>query len=183
MVLSFSVKKIHGGAYQTGSSCTDIYGPDYILQRDVILVSFNYRLGAFGFLSLDEPTLGVPGNAGLKDQNMALKWIQRNIKSFGGDPDNVTLFGESAGGSSVHYHMISEQSKGLFKRAISMSGVSLNYTWAHQPKRDWAQRLANLLGYTGINDDKSILEFLEDVEADKVVEASNDILTYEVITT
>ena len=89
---------IHGGGFMTGSSCTDCYGPDYLLQKDVIVVTFNYRCGVFGFLTLDDPTLGVPGNAGLKDQVFALKWVQRNIELFGGDRNNVTLFGESVSG-------------------------------------------------------------------------------------
>lgn len=65
-----------------------------------------------GFLSLDSKDLNVPGNAGLKDQLMVLKWVKNNIKYFGGDPENITLFGHSAGGCSVHYHSISEKSKG-----------------------------------------------------------------------
>lgn len=89
---------IHGGGFMVGSSCTDCYGPDYLLQKDVIVVTFNYRCGVFGFLTLDDPELGVPGNAGLKDQVFALKWVQRNIERFGGDPNNVTLFGESVSG-------------------------------------------------------------------------------------
>jgi cholinesterase len=72
-----------------------LYGPDFFLQKDVIVVTINYRLGAIGFLSLKDPNLNVPGNAGLKDQNMALKWVQKNIENFGGDPKRVTLFGES----------------------------------------------------------------------------------------
>lgn len=64
------------------------------MEKDVVLVTFNYRLGAFGFLSLDDVSLGVPGNAGLKDQLFALKWIKENIKNFGGDSENVTLFGK-----------------------------------------------------------------------------------------
>lgn len=64
------------------------------MEKDIILVTFNYRLGAFGFLSLDDETLGVPGNGGLKDQLFALKWVKKNIQNFGGDPDNITLFGK-----------------------------------------------------------------------------------------
>lgn len=76
-----------------GSSSTEIFGPDYILQKDVILVTLNYRLGVFGFLSLDERELNVPGNNGLQDQLFALRWIQKSIAKFGGDPGNVTLMG------------------------------------------------------------------------------------------
>ena len=65
------------------------------MQKDVVLVTVNYRLGPVGFLSLQDPELGIPGNAGLKDQTFALKWVQRNIERFGGDPNNVTVFGES----------------------------------------------------------------------------------------
>lgn len=177
---SFMLWQIHGGGFQMGSSRTDIYGPDFILQKDVILVTLNYRLGAFGFLSFDDPTLEVPGNAGLKDQTFALKWVQSNIEKFGGDPTNVTLFGESAGGASVHYHMISEHSKGLFKRAIPMSGVAFNTPFSLQPRRNWAQRLAFKLGYNGTQDEKSILAFLENVEAYKIAEISDKILTPQV---
>jgi carboxylesterase type B len=86
---------IHGGGFNSGSSQTDLFGPDYLLQKDVVLVTVNYRLGPVGFLSLDDPELNIPGNAGLKDQTFALKWVQRNIERFGGDPGNVTVFGES----------------------------------------------------------------------------------------
>lgn len=145
----------------------------------MILVSFNYRLGALGFLSLKDPTLGVPGNAGLKDQVFALKWVQKNIENFGGDKNNVTLFGESAGGVSVHYHMISEKSEGLFNRAIPMSGVAFN-CWALQPNRNYAQRLASLLQYDGDQSDKNILSFLETVDVSKIVKLSHKILSAKV---
>ena len=87
--------QIHGGGFCRGSSRTDLYGPDYLLQKDIVFVSFNYRLGPIGFLSLDDPKLEIPGNAGLKDQILALKWVQSNIENFGGDPKQCTIFGES----------------------------------------------------------------------------------------
>ncbi|KAG5667648.1 hypothetical protein PVAND_015622 [Polypedilum vanderplanki] len=171
---------IHGGGFQTGSSSPSLYfQPDYLLQKELVIVSFNYRVGAIGFLSLDDPSLDVPGNAGLKDQRMALKWIKENIKNFGGDPDSITLFGTSAGGASVHYHLISEKSKGLFHRAIAMSGTSLNLNWAHHPRRNYAERIARLCGYEGDGSDKSVLEFLENADFEKIVEASENILTDE----
>ena len=96
-----------------------MYGPDYLLEKDVIVVSFNYRLGVFGFLSLEDESLNIPGNAGLRDQILALQWIKQNIKNFGGDPDNITLFGESAGAGAVHYLSLFEQTKGLFHRVTT----------------------------------------------------------------
>ncbi|KAH1021322.1 hypothetical protein HUJ04_010853, partial [Dendroctonus ponderosae] len=78
------------------------------MNRGVILVTFNYRLGIFGFLStLDN---AAPGNFGLKDQVMALKWIKQNIGSYGGNPEKVTIFGQSAGAASVHFHLVSKAS-------------------------------------------------------------------------
>lgn len=141
------------------------------------MVSFNYRCGAFGFLSLNDPELKVPANTGLKDQTFALKWIQRNISAFGGDPKNVTIFGESAGGASVHYHMISDHSRDLFQRAIPMSGVAFNSGWTLQPRRNWAFRLADALGYNGSQKEAEVLEFLESADAIKIVEVSQQVLT------
>lgn len=150
------------------------------MQKDVVLVSFNYRVGAIGFLSLDDPSLKVPGNAGLKDQTLALKWICRNISAFGGNPDDVTLFGTSAGGASVHYHLLSDQSKNLFHRAMAMSGTSLNTSWAFHQRRNYALRIAKVMGYSGSEDDKSVLNFLEAADVSQVVLASEKIVTDEV---
>lgn len=170
---------IHGGGFQMGSSKTDFYGADYFMQKDVVLVTFNYRTGPFGFLSLNDPALEVPGNAGLKDQAFALKWIQRNIANFGGDAKNVTLFGDGAGGASTHYHMISEQSKGLFHKAIVMSGCAFNKTWALAPQKDFAQRLGKKVGWDGTGGDSKLLEVLEAADPHELVQQSapNTILT------
>ena len=90
----------------------------------VILVTLNYRLGILGFMSFGDDV--VSGNMGLKDQTLALKWVQKHIAKFGGDPQKVTIFGESAGGTSVMAHVLSPLSKNLFHRAIVQSGKLLD---------------------------------------------------------
>jgi carboxylesterase type B len=133
---------IHGGYFMFGG--TDLYRPNYFMDEDVVLVTINYRLGAFGFLSTGDDV--VPGNMGLKDQVLALKWVQAAIKEFGGDPNLVTVFGESAGGGSVHFHMFSHLSAGLFHRGISQSGSSF-CPWANVNKdvKTQSRKLGELL--------------------------------------
>lgn len=100
---------IHGGAFIGGQGITS--GPQYLLDsNNFVYVSINYRLGILGFASTGDHVM--PGNNGMKDQVAALKWIQRNIKVFGGNPSSVTIAGMSAGASSVHYHLISPMSHG-----------------------------------------------------------------------
>ena len=162
---------IHGGAFCRGSSGTELYGPDFLIQKDIVYVNFNYRLGALGFLSVDDPEAKVPGNAGLKDQALALKWIKENVQFFGGDPNNITLFGESAGGCSVHYHLLSNMSKNLFHRAIVMSGTALN-NWSVMPDLKYPLRLAKALGWSEKDGDaKAMVEFLREQDAMKIVKA------------
>lgn len=116
---------IHGGGFLFGSANNAFYdGTALAVMNDVVFVSINYRLGAFGFLHL--PESGIPGNMGLWDQLLALKWVQNNIHFFGGNPDQVTIFGESAGSMSVSAHILSPQSNGLFKNAIMQSGSLYN---------------------------------------------------------
>jgi para-nitrobenzyl esterase len=120
---------IHGGALVSGES--DDYDPTQLVEDGVTVVTINYRLGALGFLA--HPALadanGQSGDYGLMDQQAALRWVQRNIANFGGDPHNVTIFGESAGGLSTLSQVASPQAKGLFQRAIAESG-SYNPTQA-----------------------------------------------------
>lgn len=110
---------IHGGGFESGSSIEN--DPLYLMERNLVVVTINYRLGAFGFMALE--TFEVSGNQGLKDQAMALIWIRRNIKHFGGNPDKVTLAGLSAGGYSATAHMVSPMSSGLFHNVIAISGA------------------------------------------------------------
>ena len=115
---------IHGGAFTIGSGSEEYYdGANLAARGDVVIVTINYRLGAFGFINL--PALGET-NFGMRDQIAALKWVQANIANFGGDPANVTIFGESAGGMSVGSLMASPEAAGLFHKAIPQSGAAHN---------------------------------------------------------
>ncbi|KAH8327058.1 hypothetical protein KR074_001377 [Drosophila pseudoananassae] len=134
---------IHGGGFFGGSAGPGVSGPEYFMDSgEVILVTVAYRLGPFGFLSTHDAAM--PGNFGLKDQNMALRWVQRNIRYFGGDPSSVTIFGQSAGGVAAHMHLWSPRSRGLFHRVISMSGTAnVPFAITDEPLRQ-ARRLAEL---------------------------------------
>lgn len=169
---------IYGGGFQVGEATRDMYSPDFLMTKDIVLVTVNYRLGAFGFLSLNDPEVDMPGNAGLKDQIMALHWVRQNIRAFGGDPSNVTLFGESAGGASTHLLCLSPQTRGLVHKAIIMSGSAL-CPWVQAPRNNWGFRLAQKLGYTGNDDDKAVLQFISNASAGQIVKASTQILNKE----
>ena len=114
---------IHGGAFTEGDA-NALTDPQYLLDQDVVFVSIHYRLGLLGFLAVENST-DLTGNLGLKDQQEAMRWVQRNIAFFGGDPEKVTIFGESAGAVSVHDHILSPTGKGLFRAAILQSGTAL----------------------------------------------------------
>ncbi|XP_015788803.1 acetylcholinesterase [Tetranychus urticae] len=115
---------IHGGGFMSGSGNEhDAYrGIPLVIIEDVVLVTFNYRLGVFGFLNAGKLIPELPTNLGLWDQNLALQWVNQNIHLFGGDPNKVTIFGQSAGSAAVAYQILSPQSRGLFKGAIMESG-------------------------------------------------------------
>jgi para-nitrobenzyl esterase len=121
---------IYGGGFLNGGSAAPIYDGTDLAKHGVVMVSFNYRLGEFGFFAhpavLGESRDAASGNFGLLDQIAALKWVQKNIAAFGGDPSNVTIFGESAGGVSVNDLIASPMARGLFAKAISESGLGLN---------------------------------------------------------
>ncbi|XP_013174896.1 PREDICTED: esterase B1-like [Papilio xuthus] len=165
---------IHGGGFMSGSGDADMYGPQFLLQHDVVLVTVNYRLEMLGFLCLDSAE--VPGNAGMKDQVAALRWVRDNIDRFGGDPGNVTLFGESAGAASVTYHMLSPMSAGLFHRAIAQSGVCIA-DWARGTDgKERAIRAAKFLGHKGVGT-SALLDFLQNVPVDKLVKMTFKTMT------
>ncbi|XP_072398376.1 venom carboxylesterase-6-like [Diabrotica undecimpunctata] len=113
---------IHGGAFIAGSISFDSSRPDHFINQNVVVVTAQYRLGIFGFMSTGD--LACPGNLGLKDQVMALDWTRRNIQHFGGNPNDITIGGLSAGAGSVGYHLLSPKSKDKFQKAIMNSGNS-----------------------------------------------------------
>ncbi|MGC8520866.1 MAG: carboxylesterase/lipase family protein [Steroidobacteraceae bacterium] len=149
---------IYGGWYVDGGTSPAIYDGASFARHGVVLVSFNYRLGNFGFFAF--PALvrrALPaGDFGFMDQITALKWVQRNIAAFGGNPHNVTLFGESAGGASVNALLISPRARGLFQKAIIESGGGAGWLGPDRPLLAGAHsaqaigvRLARQFGITG----------------------------------
>ena len=131
---------IPGGYWVFGSNHYDLYGPMFFLDRDVILVDINHRLGTLGWMSLGIPE--APGNQGVLDAVAALRWVQTNIAAFGGDPDSVTVFGESSGSWSTSYLHLTPLAKGLFHRAILQSGSLLTPFWLYRTRRPAPERLA-----------------------------------------
>jgi para-nitrobenzyl esterase len=139
---------IHGGGFTVGSG-TFYDGGTLASRGDVVVVTLNYRLGAFGYLAHPDLARESPqelsGNYGLLDQQAALRWVHDNIAAFGGDPGNVTIFGESAGGGSVCHHLVSPRTIGLFDRAIAQSGCGFPLP-THASQQNRGQTWANSLG-------------------------------------
>ncbi|XP_015591452.1 esterase FE4 [Cephus cinctus] len=164
---------IHGGSFNGGSGDDEIYGPDFLVENDVVLVTFNFRLGALGFLNADDAS--APGNVGLKDQVMALKWVQENIENFGGSPRRVTLLGQNSGGAAAQYHVLSPMSEGLFSRVVMQSGSVLNswsFTYDH---KELAFKLGELLGIR-TSDSTELVERLKEKSAKEIVDASGQLM-------
>ncbi|XP_055845451.1 esterase B1-like [Episyrphus balteatus] len=152
---------IHGGGFNTGNGNSDKHNPLYLLQEGVVVVTFNYRLGVLGCLSL--PEAGIPGNAGMKDQVLAMNWVQENIAQFNGDPTNVTLFGHSTGSVCVHMHLFTANCGKLFHRGIMQSGVSIMPSMLDEDGVGQTRHLAKLVGCTS-DDANDILKYLQNFE-------------------
>uniref|UniRef100_A0A3Q1ESN3 Carboxylic ester hydrolase n=1 Tax=Acanthochromis polyacanthus TaxID=80966 RepID=A0A3Q1ESN3_9TELE len=168
---------IYGGGYHGGTSSLDLYGGHFLSRSEgVVVVSMNYRLGAFGFLSLPE-NKNIKGNAGLLDQRLALQWVANNIAAFGGDPSKVTLFGESAGSGSVGFQLLSPGSYSLFQRAVMQSG-SPNAPWSTISQTDAWDRslmLAKLLGCPTSH--PAVEDCLQRADPQKISMKQYDVLT------
>ncbi len=171
---------IHGGAGRFGSGGDSIYLTSKFAEKDVILVTINYRLGSLGWFAHPalsaESVNGVSGNYASLDQIEALKWVKKNISNFGGDPNNVTIFGESAGGQAVGTLLSSPLSKGLFHKAISQSGSGILGT---RSLRDNSRnRSAENIGlelaeYFRVGNDEKTLAKLRNIPARDFIQISN----------
>lgn len=169
---------LYGGALLSGYCAEKEFDGTEYAKRGVILVTVNYRLGLFGFMChpwLAEENNGHCGNYGVLDQLAALKWVKENIKAFGGDPDNVTLFGQSSGSLTSQTLMLSPLSKGLFNKCIFQSGAGYDNGFCKNRKQeeyyDIGERAVELSGV------KSLAE-LREIPADRLVEISNELIGY-----
>ncbi len=163
---------IHGGAFVNGAGSMPIYdGTKFALHGDVVVVTINYRLGAFGFLHLDEifgADFAGSGNAGILDQVAALEWVRDNIAAFGGNPDDVTLFGESAGGMSIGALLGLPAAEGLYHRAILQSG-SPSFAQRAPVATATAREVLELAGIRTVDE-------LESVPADQILHAQGELM-------
>jgi para-nitrobenzyl esterase len=147
----------YGGGFAAGDSSEPRYDGAGLASRGIVTVTVNYRLGAFGFLSLPEMArespFGAAGNYGLLDQYAALRWVRENIARFGGNPDEVTVGGESAGSVAVSAHMASPLSKGLFARAIGESGAAFGplTLWSREDAKAVSERFARKVNATSLS--------------------------------
>src|SRR5262245_10545192 len=164
---------IHGGGFTRGSAGTRSYDGEVLARKGVVVVTINYRLGVFGFLA--HPALSAEsahhssGNYALLDQIAALQWVKKNIAAFGGDPDRVTIFGESAGSWAVNALMASPLAKGLFHRAIGESGGSFSPMKALADTEKSGERLAAALGAA-----QDVLKTLRAKTAEELLKASDE---------
>lgn len=164
---------IHGGAFVFGSGT--LYGPKYLTKHGMILVNMQYRLGVIGFLSSGD-TL-VPGNMGFKDQSLALKWIHENIDAFGGDPNKITITGWSAGAGSIHAHLFSPLSKGLFSSGISHSGMATSHWMLAENVTQKFDFIANGMLCSNEHEDET-LQCLKSKDAGDIIRKAAELFTY-----
>ncbi|KAL4704143.1 hypothetical protein ACJJTC_012959 [Scirpophaga incertulas] len=155
----------HGGAYYYGSKLH--YDPEFLVTKNIVAIIVNYRVGALGFLCLNNVA-----NLGLKDQVAALKWIKENVSAFGGDPDNVTLSGQSAGASAAAMHMLSNFSKGLFHKLILMSGSPLT-PWAFNLEPQ-AAAFYDSSKLTNASNEKDVYNFFTSATVDDILTVAKD---------
>ena len=159
---------VHGGGFYFGAGDNAYLGPDYLMDEDVVLVTFNYRLNVFGFFTTHDAA--APGNYGLLDQVLLLRWVQDNIAAFGGDPNSVTVFGQSAGAASVSLLVLSPLAKGLFHHAISQSGSAAALFAVNGREKGLAEVVAQQLNCTNA-DVAAMVSCIREMSAEDLLDA------------
>merc|ERR1712002_904905 len=160
---------IHGGGFSAGSGSEYWYDPVNFMEKDVVVVTINYRLGPLGFLTFGNDL--ASGNLGLRDQQLAIQWTRNYIQNFGGDPKKITIFGESAGGMSVHAQVLSPHNQGLLHGAISQSGTMLSSPIDERPERT-AVKVAERFNCSSNNLDEEMLDCLQEIPAQELIEGT-----------
>ncbi|CAH1990393.1 unnamed protein product [Acanthoscelides obtectus] len=161
---------IHGGGFVEGSGRNQTHNPTYFMDEEIVIVTINYRLGILGFLTTGDSV--IPSNLGLRDQRLALEWTHANIEKFGGDPKNITIFGESAGAASVGYHLLGYAEKPLFAAAILASGTAQNiWTYQHDPRRRAFETGKSLDKHFKSDDSAALLALLQNVSAPSLLKS------------
>ncbi|XP_056642441.1 juvenile hormone esterase-like [Diorhabda sublineata] len=163
---------IYGGGFIEGTSEDVNIGPDHLMNYDVVYVTFNYRVGPFGFFSTGDEV--IPGNYGLKDQLEAIKFVKNYIQYFGGNPEKITIFGQSAGSASVQYQLLSPKARGLFRGAICESGSAIS-AWAYQSNQtEISYLLASLLNPSLKNASSTeVYQYMKQLPAEQIDRAAH----------
>lgn len=159
---------VHGAAYFKNAGDDNLNAPDFLIEHDIVYVTFNYRLGIFGHLSLN--TVDISGNQDMKDQQLALKWTYENIKYFGGDKEQITISGHSSGATAAHFHAMNPISAQYMKRFISLSGSPLSFASV-----SYNNHTSHLLEKTQLNDLDELILHLMDATGEEILELSEPI--------
>ncbi|XP_063921663.1 juvenile hormone esterase-like [Zophobas morio] len=160
---------IHGGAHLRGSG--SLYGPDYLVEKPIVLVTVNFRLNVFGFLTVNDEN--AYGNTGIKDQVAALKWVRDNIAKFGGDASRVTIFGESSGANCVSLLQLCPRTKGLYHQVIVQSGSALNSRYLQRNPLKYVYNIANYFNVSS-ETTKTMVEGLQTIDAKELTKVAHN---------
>ncbi|XP_023952031.2 esterase E4-like [Bicyclus anynana] len=164
---------LYNEQFRISHNASKEYGPDFFMKEDVIIVTINYRLGFLGFASFEDVVL--PGNNGMRDVLLALKWLQQNVKYFAGDPSNITLMGNSGGAVIVDILLQTPKAEGLFSKAIMQSGSSWHPSYIDVNPKQRAQALAEILEIKA-GTSEELISKLTDVNANRITEAELDLV-------
>ncbi|XP_041981446.1 juvenile hormone esterase-like [Aricia agestis] len=161
---------IFGGKFVHGHGGRSYYGPKYLVRHDIIVVTFNYRLGPYGFMCTDIPE--IPGNQGLWDQYKAIKWVKENIRAFGGNPQKITIGGHSSGAMVVNMHLLTKQPR-MFQQAILQSGTATSPGFLAPSNKNVLINISKKLGFR-TNDTYAALSFLTKVSPETLIKSTTN---------